>query len=339
MRFDKSKKSAIIRYLLEKMDEGAPNVVKLVSETFEINQNTVHTYIKELLANGVIERVKRGTYNLLDETTAYSFSRSKDEMVDEQQIYEKHLRRHFQDFPVNVKGIWEYTLGEMINNVIDHSEAENLRILVKQNYLSTKVCIFDDGIGIFKKIKDHFTMNSLDEAICELFKGKLTTDPEHHSGEGIFFSSRLADKFAIISDGKVFAINKYDIDGLWDDPEPHAGTAVMIELSNESNKKAAEIFNQYAQVGGGFVKTMVPLKNMFDAAPVSRSQAKRVCHRLESFQEVVLDFEGLEWMGQGFAHQIFIVFQNKHPDVEIIPINMGKGVEQMYLHVTGRTYG
>ena len=84
---------------------------------------------------------------------------------------------------------------------------------------------------------------------------------------------------------------------------------------------------------------MVPLKNMFDAAPVSRSQAKRVCHRLESFQEVVLDFDGLEWMGQGFAHQIFTVFQNKHPDVEIIPINTSEGVEKMYLHVTGRTYG
>lgn len=338
MRFDKSKKSAIIRYLLEKMDEGAPNVIKLVSETFEINQNTVHTYIKELLAEGVIERVKRGTYSLLDETNAYFFSASKGEIEDEQEIYEKHLRKHFQDFPANVKGIWDYILGEMINNVVDHSGAENLQILVKQNYLSTKVCIFDDGIGIFRKIKEHFNMDSLDEAICELFKGKLTTDPVNHSGEGIFFSSRLADKFAIFSDGKIFAINKYDIDDLWDDPEPGAGTAVVIELSNESNKKAAEVFNQYAQVGGSFVRTMVPLKNMFDAAPVSRSQAKRVCLRLENFQEVVLDFDGLEWMGQGFAHQIFIVFQNKHPDVELIPINMSKGVEQMYLHVTGRTY-
>lgn len=338
MRFDKSKKSAIIRYLLEKMDDGVPNVVKLVSETFEINQNTVHTYIKELLSEGVIERVKRGTYTLLDKTTTHFFSKSKGEIEDEQEIYEKYLRQHFQEFPVNVRGIWDYILGEMINNVIDHSGAENLEILVKQNYLFTKVCIFDDGIGIFKKIKEHFNMSSLDEAICELFKGKLTTDPENHSGEGIFFSSRLADRFAIFSDGKIFSINKYDIDNLWDDPEPRAGTAVIIELSNESNKKAEEVFNQYTQVDGGFSRTMVPLKNLFETAPVSRSQAKRVCLRLEKFREVVLDFEGLDWMGQGFAHQIFIVFRNKHPDVELIPINMSKGVEQMYLHVTGRTY-
>lgn len=338
MRFDKSKKSAIIRYLLEKMDEGVPNVVKLVSETFEINQNTVHNYIKELADEGVITRIKRGTYKLLDKTTAYFLSSNEGEIEDEQEIFEKHLRKHFQDFPDNVRGIWEYILGEMINNVVDHSGAENLQILVKQNYLSTKVYILDDGIGIFKKIKEHFNMSDLDEAICELFKGKLTTDPENHSGEGIFFSSRLADRFAIFSDGKIFSINKYDIDGLWDDPQPRAGTAVIIELSNESNKRAEEVFNQYAQVEGGFSRTMVPLKNMFDTAPVSRSQAKRICLRLEKFQEVVLDFDGLDWMGQGFAHQIFIVFQNKHPDVEIIPINMSKGVKQMYLHVTGRTY-
>ncbi len=178
-------------------------------------------------------------------------------------------------------------------------------------------------------------MHSLDEAICELFKGKLTTDPVHHSGEGIFFSSRLADKFVIASDGKFFSVNKYDNDILLDAPEFETGTVILIELSNTSNKTAAEIFNLYAQIDGGFNVTMIPLKNMFDSSPVSRSQAKRVCQRLEKFEEVIFDFNGLDWMGQGFAHQIFVVFQNDHPNIKLKPINMSKDVEQMYLHVTG----
>jgi hypothetical protein len=82
------------------------------------------------------------------------------------------------------------------------------------------------------------------------------------------------------------------------------------------------------------VKTSVVLKNIFDAAPVSRSQAKRVCHRLDSFQEVVIDFEGIEWMGQGFAHQLFVVYQNQYPAIKLIPINMNDGVSSMYRHVT-----
>ncbi len=335
MRFDKAKKRAIVQYLLEKMHEGVPNVVKVVSETFEINQNTVHTYIKELTRDQVIRRVKRGTYKLITEKSAYTFRRQEGSLQDEQLIFDEKLSHHFQELPPNVKGVWDYILGEMINNVIDHSGAEELNIIICQNYLTTQVFILDDGIGIFKKIKDHFGYSSLDDAICELFKGKLTTDPANHSGEGIFFSSKLADRFNILSDGKFFSNDKYAKEEFKDVPNNGLGTGVMVELSNSSNKTAAEVFDQFAQVDGGFTITSIPLKNIFETAPVSRSQAKRVCQRLEQFKEVILDFQDLEWMGQGFAHQIFVVFQKNHPDILLKPVNMSPGVEQMYAHVMG----
>jgi len=79
--------------------------------------------------------------------------------------------------------------------------------------------------------------------------------------------------------------------------------------------------------------TRIPLKNIFDAAPVSRSQAKKICNRLEKFQEVELDFEDLDWMGQGFAHQIFVVFEKTNPQIKIVPINMSEAVAKMYNHV------
>jgi len=40
-----------------------------------------------------------------------------------------------------------------------------------------------------------------------LAKGKLTTDPKRHSGEGIFFSSRMFDEFDILSGGVFSHIN------------------------------------------------------------------------------------------------------------------------------------
>ena len=89
----------------------------------------------------------------------------------------------------------------------------------------------------------------------------------------------------------------------------------------------------YANVDGGFTKTRIPMKNIFDAAPVSRSQANRVCNRLDSFNEVIIDFDGLDWMGQGFAHQMFVVYKNEHPDIKFVPINMNEAVEKMYNHV------
>ena len=57
-------------------------------------------------------------------------------------------------------------------------------------------------------------------------------------------------------------------------------------------------------------------------------------NKLNVGDEVVLDFESLQWMGQGFAHQVFVVFQNQHPDIKLIPVNMSESVTKMYNHVT-----
>lgn len=79
--------------------------------------------------------------------------------------------------------------------------------------------------------------------------------------------------------------------------------------------------------------TRLPLKHFFALAPVSRSQAKRICNRLEQFQEVILDFEAPEWIGQGFAHQLFVMYQNQHPTVKLRPVHMNESVAKMYHHV------
>ena len=111
------------------------------------------------------------------------------------------------------------------------------------------------------------------------------------------------------------------------------GTVVYMELSNNSKKEINEVFDRYLNVDGGFAKTIIPLKNIFESSPVSRSQARRVVSGLEKFKEVSLDFGGVDWMGQGFAHQIFSVFANAYPDIKLVPVNMNEDVEKMYKHV------
>ena len=72
---------------------------------------------------------------------------------------------------------------------------------------------------------------------------------------------------------------------------------------------------------------------MFDSSPISRSQARRVLNGLEKFEEIVLDFEEVSWMGQGFAHQIFVLYRENNPQLTITPINMNEDVTKMYNHV------
>jgi len=333
LKFNDEKKRAIILYLLEKIEKKAENISKSVSDAFDINQNTVHTYINQLVKENIIKRIKRGEYELIETNYVFSFSRSKGELESDSAIYSELMKSRIQDLPKNVQTIWEYAFTEMVNNVIDHSETETAQIIITRNYLDTTVIIKDSGVGIFEKIKNHFKYDTLDDAICELFKGKLTTDEKNHSGEGIFFSSKIMDEFFIISSGKIFTNNKFDDSLTVDIDKVIKGTWVIMSLSNYTQREIKEVFDMYSSVDGGFLKTTIPLKNIFDTAPISRSQAKRVCNRVSGFKEVVLDFEGLDWMGQGFAHQIFVVFKNENPEVIITPVNMGEDVTKMYNHV------
>jgi len=334
MRFNEEKKKSIIMYILEKIKQEDRAVSKSVAAAFSVNQNTVHMYINELVDQNIIKRVKRGQYELTREEFEYDLRRDKGDLDTDTYAYDACLYDHIKELASNVQSIWSYSFSEMINNVMDHSMAEKAHILIEQDYLSTNVIITDDGVGIFKKIKEHFGFASLDEAICELFKGKLTTDSVNHSGEGIFFSSKMMDDFFIVSDGKVFTNNKYDNSLTLDiAASDMKGTCVIMGLSNFTHKNPKEVFDLYADVDGGFTKTKIPMKNIFDSSPVSRSQAKRVCNRLEKFEEIIIDFEGLEWMGQGFAHQLFVVFAKEHPEIKLIPVNMNEDITKMYNHV------
>lgn len=80
-----------------------------------------------------------------------------------------------------------------------------------------------------------------------------------------------------------------------------------------------------------FNKTVVPLRmaSFGESSLISRSQAKRVVRNLEKFHTILLDFTGIETVGQGFADEIFRVYQNENPDMEILPTNANEDIQRM----------
>lgn len=334
MKFDKDKKDAIVQYLIEKIYQQCENPVRNVAEALEVNPATVYNYLNSLINKGIVEKERRGKYKLIQSHYVYDLERSNGDFKSDTYAFCKYFEKHIEGFPDNVRSIWNYTFTEMMNNIIEHSEADHARIKVVQNHYATTVVLDDDGIGIFNKIKTHFDLDSLDDAIGELFKGKITTDSLNHSGEGIFFSSKLMDTFIIMSSQKIFATNKYNDTSIVDIAgNTLNGTCVIMGISNYSRKTSKEVFDRFSNNEGEFYKTSIPLKNIFETSPISRSQAKRLCDHLDAFGEIVLDFQDVEWMGQGFAHQIFVVFARNHPDITITPVNMNNDVTRMRHHV------
>jgi STAS-like domain of unknown function (DUF4325) len=172
-------------------------------------------------------------------------------------------------------------------------------------------------------------------AVLELTKGKCTTDPSRHSGEGIFFTSRVFDTFSIIS-GKVYLLRKSQ------DPNPVAwvmekkfrpGTCVRLKIANNATQTQADIYIQYAVDADNlaFDKTVIPVKlaEMAGDKLVARSQTKRLLARVGLFRTVILDFTDVGTVGQAFADEIFRVFAKEHPQTELLSSGTNEAVKQM----------
>jgi hypothetical protein len=66
-----------------------------------------------------------------------------------------------------------------------------------------------------------------------------------------------------------------------------------------------------------------------DDGVISRSQAKRLVVGLDQFQRVTLDFKNVTELGQGFADEIFRVFQRQHPALVIESVNANPAVHML----------
>ncbi len=241
-----------------------------------------------------------------------------------------------RDLPPNVVAIAHHGLTEMVNNAIDHSEGNRLRVIVERNAEFVAMQVIDDGVGIFHKISRALDLPDERLALLELSKGKFTTDPRRHTGEGVFFTSRMFDHFQIVSGKLIFdhdGSDQYDFLHVADTDQKRIGTAVNMAIEVSSKRSPEEVFNKFSSGPDDytFAKTVVPVRlaQLGEENLVSRSQAKRLMQRVDQFRCVVLDFAGVRMIGQAFADEIFRVFVNEHPQVQLITMHAATEVQQM----------
>jgi hypothetical protein len=170
------------------------------------------------------------------------------------------------------------------------------------------------------------------EAIQDLLKGKTTTMPKSHSGEGIFFTSKVGDLFILDSFGYRLIIDNKLPDVFIEKTEKiKRGTRVTFKLSASSALHLNDVFKKYTNIGAGkdygFDKTDVRIK-LYTIAGVyiSRSQARRVLAGLEKFKVILFDFDKVSVVGQAFADEIFRVFHHKYPDIRLETDHMNESV-------------
>ena len=140
----------------------------------------------------------------------------------------------------------------------------------------------------------------------------------------------MADAFNLLSSNKNLRYVKKLDDYFIDDHKTKPGTMVSFSISTTSDTDATKIFAQYTNNEFGFDKTKVIVKLYKNKEGLlSRSEARRIMFGLEKFSEIIFDFKDVPVIGQGFADEIFRVWQNNFPDKKIQHINANENVEAM----------
>ncbi len=330
----------IRQFIINNVESHSNDIVALTSTEFGISRQAAHVHMKRLveqksiIAEGSTRKRTYLLHPLIEDGKRFELSG-----LEEDRVWRDFISPKLGTLPDNVIDIWHYGFTEMLNNAIDHSQGRYALVSLEKNPIFSKIMITDDGLGIFARIQKLLKLNDERHAVLELSKGKLTTDPANHTGEGIFFSSRIFDEYAILSGGVHFSheYNKPE-DWIMERNNPRSGTTVFMKMSNNSSRKIKTIFDEYATGEDyGFNKTVVPvsLARYGNERLVSRSQAKRLLARVDRFKIVIFDFEGIDQIGQAFADEVFRVYNNRHPDIQLYFIKTQPNVENMIVRALG----
>lgn len=323
---------AIRQFILEHVGSNPNTITALTSKKFGVTRQTIGSnHIARLVEQGELVaegKTRNRRYRLAEDKKTFSFPLDG---LGEDRVWREDIAPNMPDMPDNAGEIWGYGFTEMLNNAIDHSDGKAVKISLYRTPVSCRILILDDGVGIFRQIQQKLQLEDESHAVLELSKGKLTTDPERHTGEGIFFSSRLFDEFFILSGDMFFSHQDNRSEDWLLTGEPEQGTCVSMTLQNAASRTLKEVFDEFtSDEDYGFNKTVisVSLAVYGNESLVSRSQAKRLLARTDRFKTVVFDFDGIEKIGQAFADEMFRVFRNAHPDISVLSINTKPEVQR-----------
>jgi len=318
----------IVNYLLTKK---ASFQTHELAEAMGVTRQAAHRHLARLIRAGELRRVGRGRASRYERAAISSFETWRCEGLSEDEVWRQLSARDsaLDDASSDARQALHYGLTEIVNNAIDHSQSQAVHARLFESDGRIGFEVVDDGIGVFENLRRTLHLDDTMHALQELSKGKVTTQPEAHTGEGIFFVSKIANLFELESGSLCWIVDNERADSAVGQDVSRIGTRVRFEIDRQSARSLEALFREYAP-DHEFSRTRITV-HLFEYGVrfVSRSEAKRLLSGLDRFAQIVLDFDQVEIVGQGFADEVFRVWQHAHPEVSFVPIHMSSSVAFM----------
>ena len=294
-----------------------------------VSRQSAHATLAALVSAGSAASVGagRGAHYVPADSLSFDWLT---EGLEEHLVWEELRTQHpMSGLSVDAEAVLSYSVTEMVNNVIDHSGSDVLVTRVSRDSDDVVVVVEDAGIGVFERIRLAKNLPDAFGALEQLSKGKLTTDPERHTGEGIFFTSKLVDRFTIRANGIEWTVDNAVADFGVGVSGPIVGSQVVLRHAVESDTRIEDVFGEYT-TDFTFDTTQVVVR-LFERGEVfvSRSEARRIATGLDVFARVIVDFRGVRSVGQGFVDELFRVWASQHPSTRLEPVEMNDAVSFM----------
>ncbi|MFQ5947972.1 MAG: STAS-like domain-containing protein [Acidimicrobiia bacterium] len=301
-----------------------------VVEATGLTSQGVHYHLQQLVNTGEIERegAGRGVRYRRNAIFSQAYSTAG---LEEHRVWQEEISPLLEDLASeSALRILEYGSTEMVNNVVDHSGAGEARVAVWSTNGSIVVEVVDEGVGALEHLRSRLGLEDTFHALQELSKGKATSSPDRHTGEGIFFTSKAVDVFVLESNGVRWTVDNFRRDEAVGESTVRTGTRVRLEIGESTSRRLREDVFDHFTYEDRFARSRASVR-LFELSVsfVSRSEAKRLTRGLERFTEVEIDFAGVADVGQGFVDEVFRVWAGQYPETRLIPVNMSDGVEAM----------
>lgn len=229
-----------------------------------------------------------------------------------------------------VRRCLDYGVTEMLNNAIDHSGGSIATLMARVVDRRVEVVIGDDGVGAWNRVREYFDLPSELDAITHVAKGKQTTAAERHSGQGLFFTSKMFDAFEVDAGAHRWRVDNLRSDQAVAPGSGLPGTRVHLTTAVDSSRQPSDVFAQFSDDDNQFDRTRIRVSLSRRGIDfISRSEAKRLALGLEQYEVIELDFAGVTEVGQGFVDELFRVWRKDHPGTTVTYTNASPEVTFM----------
>ena len=329
----------IKKFILDNLSRHRRDIIYAAIQRFGVSRQAVlkhmHTLIndKKVVAHG---KTRDRFYELRPQVN-YNITIPINNKFSTQLVLSKNILPHIASLPKNLVEIIQFSITALLNNISDHSKATKLYLKLYLTYDDFHMVINDNGKGIFGHISSILNLDSIQCAVLELAKGRVTTDEENHSGDELNTVIHLFDEAVIESNGIFLKyINKTSSFSSGSSLQ-QKGTRIHLKINPDSKRTCGKTFKKLFDIEHRYTSIPVSILRRNKNEQInSRNQAKTILSNINNIRKIKFDFNNVDLIGPAFADELIRGLNKKEKAIEVQWINSNEMIDIMMSHAVER---